>query len=128
MDGWVGLDLRVGGGIEHLTVLIRSKCLWKKLVRKVTTAVVGTAPRIVLAVFLHSRFLLFASVPRLLAVFPSLDCRHGAAFPSSHLHVCHICQTSKGDQKLKPKPEPSFMLKVSSLSITTIWADLCRIN
>ena len=23
MDGWVGLDLRVGGGIEHLTVLIR---------------------------------------------------------------------------------------------------------
>ena len=22
MDGWMGLDLRVGGGIEHLTVLI----------------------------------------------------------------------------------------------------------
>ena len=22
MDGWDGLDLRVGGGIEHLTVLI----------------------------------------------------------------------------------------------------------
>ena len=40
-----------------------------------------------------TRFLLFASVPRLLAVFhlPSLDCRHGAAFPSSHLHICHNC-------------------------------------
>ena len=25
--GWIGLDLRVGGGIEHLTVLITNICI-----------------------------------------------------------------------------------------------------
>ena len=35
MDGWdgIGLDLRVGGGIEHLTVLIIEEKKTKKIIR-----------------------------------------------------------------------------------------------